>query len=243
MYKLKNKIKEKYKQLKLRPFRFRPIFLNLSEFLRYSEREIFLLKSFDFIRSNKIKGDYLEFGVSEGNTFIAAYHIAQNMGKNLKNMNFLGFDSFEGIPPLKNKLDKEGFVHFKEGDYSYSYKKIINKLTKCKVDLKKVKLIRGWYNQTLNKKTKREIKTTKAAIIYIDSDLYESAVYVLEFIKDYLQNGTILVFDDWFCFRGDPGRGEQKAFKEWLQKNKKIECIEFQKFGWYGNSFIVRMKE
>ena len=243
MSNMRRKIGEAYKQLKFKPFRFSSGFLHFSEFFSYTEREKFLYKAMDYLRSSKIEGDYMEFGVSEGNTFIPAYHIAQTMGKNLSEMNFIGFDSFEGIPPVKHKLDREGFKHFHEGDYAFSYKNLIKRLKKSKVNFNKIKLVKGWYDKTLNSKTKEKLRIKKAALVYIDSDLYESATYVLNFIRDYLQNGAILVFDDWFCFRGDPERGEQLAFKEWLKRNPKIKPIEFQRFGWYGNSFIIRIKE
>jgi O-methyltransferase len=55
-----------------------------------------------------------------------------------------------------------------------------------------------------------------------------------------LQTGTVIAFDDWFCFKGDPGKGEQRAFREWLEKNSAFDAIEFHKFGWSGNSFIIR---
>ncbi|MCG2718374.1 MAG: methyltransferase, partial [Nanoarchaeota archaeon] len=70
-------------------------------------------------------------------------------------------------------------------------------------------------------------------------DLYESTVLVLDFITEYIQDGTIIIFDDWFSFRGNPNRGEQKAFKEWLKKNPSIKTTEFYRFGWHGNSFIT----
>ncbi len=240
MFYLKQKLKNSYKNLKFKPFRYKSFFSHINELFGYTEREKFLFKSMDYLRSNKIEGDYLEFGVSEGNTFISSYHIAQTMGKNLRGMRFIGFDSFEGIPPIKNKLDKEGFKHFHEGDYAFPYKSLIKRLKKSKISLTKTYLVKGWFEKTLNLETKKKLKIKKAAIVYIDSDLYESAVKVLDFVQDILQEGSLLVFDDWFCFRGNPDRGEQLAFKEWLKKNPQFEPIEFQKFGWYGNSFIVR---
>jgi hypothetical protein len=80
----------------------------------------------------------------------------------------------------------------------------------------------------------------KAALVWIDCDFYESTVPVLEFITDYVQDGTLLIFDDWFCFRGDPERGEQRAFAEWLARNPWIRAGELLRFGWHGSSFILR---
>lgn len=41
----------------------------------------------------------------------------------------------------------------------------------------------------------------------------------LEFVTDLLVDGTILIFDDWFLFRGRSDRGEQRAFAEWKERH------------------------
>ena len=74
---------------------------------------------------------------------------------------------------------------------------------------------------------KRKLLPRKAAVIYIDCDLYTSTVHVLDFIQDFLQRGTIIVFDDWNCFFGDPNKGERKAFREFLAKNSGLVFEEF----------------
>jgi hypothetical protein len=102
-----------------------------------------------------------------------------------------------------------------------------------------VKAVKGWYDKVLNEETKKKLPLKKAAVVMVDCDLYESTVPVLNFITDYLQEGTVIVFDDWFCYRADPDRGEQKAFREWLKRNPSIKVTEYNRFGVEGNSFIV----
>ncbi len=233
------KLKGFYWNLKLRPFRFSKYFFRFSEFFNYDEREKFLWKAFDYLRSNRLDGDYIEFGLSEGKTFIASIHISKFMGNNLKEMRFIGFDSFEGLPKPKG-IDVNDFEHFKEGDYAFSYENFIKKLKKLKINLSKVILIRGWFDNTLNKKTKDTNKIDKAAFVFIDCDLYESTVPVLKFITPLLQNGTLLAFDDWYCFRGDENKGQQKAVREWLKRNPKFKLIPQLDFHWGGKCFIVR---
>jgi hypothetical protein len=82
----------------------------------------------------------------------------------------------------------------------------------------------------LNDHTKKTLGIKQAAVVWIDCDLYESTVPALNFITDFVQTGTIICFDDFYCFRGDPNRGESKAFKEWLLRNPKITAIEYRKF-------------
>ena len=66
-----------------------------------------------------------------------------------------------------------------------------------------------------------------AAVIYIDCDLYSSTVPILEFCKPFLQLGTIIVFDDWFCFHGLNNKGERLAFSEFRSANPDMIFEEF----------------
>jgi hypothetical protein len=75
--------------------------------------------------------------------------------------------------------------------------------------------------------------------VTVDCDLYESAKVVLDFMTPLLTAGSVLVFDDWFSFRGDPAFGEQRACAEWRAENPKWDLVEYQKEGPWRNSFIV----
>ena len=180
-------------------------------------------------------GDYLEFGVDQGKSFASAYSIAQR--HNLTAMRFYAFDSFKGLPPIEGVDQEVG--QFKEGEYSCSEPQFLGNIKNKGVDLSKVITVPGWYHESLNKATKKKLKIKSAAVIWIDCDLYESTVPVLDFITDYVVDGTIIIFDDWFCFRGSPKRGEQRAFREWLSRNPVITASEYYKHGFYGNSFIL----
>ena len=63
---------------------------------------------------------------------------------------------------------------------------------------------------------------------------------VLNYILPILQTGTILAFDDYFCFNGDPERGGQLALKEFLNRNPQIKIADYLNIGWGGKSFIVK---
>ena len=78
--------------------------------------------------------------------------------------------------------------------------------------------VKGFYNQTLTSALAERLLPTKAAMILVDCDLYASTVPVLEFVVPFLQRGTVLVFDDWFQFHGDPGRGQRRAFREFGER-------------------------
>ena len=55
----------------------------------------------------------------------------------------------------------------------------------------------------LRKKTKDICNNDKCAVIFIDCDLMNPAYIALNFIKPILQQGSIIIIDDYFSYRGD----------------------------------------
>jgi len=200
-----------------------------------------------YIYFENVEGDYLEFGCYKGYSFINAYKFIVNTPsirssfetKNLKiyQRKFYAFDSFEGLPVIES-TDKE-HPRFKQGEYSCSKEEFIENLKKEKIDLNDIRIIPGYYENTLNNELKKNKNLKKAAIVMIDCDLYESTKDVLKFITNLVHNGTIIIFDDWFSYKGDPNKGEQKACSEWLAKNKNIKLIPFSRYSYTQMSFIV----
>ena len=203
---------------------------------------------------NQIEGDYLEFGVWQGYSFVVAYHaIKQKRLEHYKRdykspeydkwklnePRYFAFDSYAGLPGggSHNRM-----IDYQEGAYSCSEEMFLDNIRSADVDTKDVVSIKGFYDETLIKNTKNKYNIGKAAIVMIDCDIYESTVSVLEFLTDIVQQGTILIFDDWFRFKGSTDYGEQLACKEWLTKNPNIELIEFWRQGPQAISFIVNMK-
>src|SRR5207248_161620 len=89
------------------------------ELSRAALEQSLVYKAGHFVASDKIQGDYLEFGVFRGGSFIKAYHALNyafsqattpgpwNTERDCAerrdiwaNMRFCGFDSFEGLPEL-----------------------------------------------------------------------------------------------------------------------------------------------
>jgi O-methyltransferase len=204
------------------------------------EYSMMLRHAMNFVKGGKMEGDYLEFGVSVGVTMTAAFANAQRFG--LDWMRFFAFDSFQGLPEISG-IDAEGPCEYHEGQYACGLEQFKKNLARNGVDLRRLIPVPGWYDQSLNDDTKKKLGIQKAAVIWIDCDLYESTVPVLNFVTDYVQSGTIMCFDDFYCFRGDPNRGESRALKEWLAKNPSITAIEYRKFEAAGASFILNVRD
>ena len=73
----------------------------------------------------------------------------------------------------------------------------------------------------------------------IDCDLKSAALLALNFSKNILQKGTIILFDDYIFFKGDPNKGEYAAFEEFKKLNPKIKFREAFEYGYGSRAFIV----
>ena len=205
-------------------------------FFVYTPREEILDFAMHFVQESALEGDYLEFGVFRGHTFASAFHAARRYG--LDGIHFYAFDSFCGLPPSSG-VDAAGFQHFTAGNFACSEHDFLDNLRREDVELAKVTAVRGWFQEVLTEDLKRQLPLKRAAIVWVDCDLYESTVPVLDFITGYLQSGTVVIFDDWFCYRADPNRGEQRAWREWLAVHRDYTAIEWRTIGWHGQALIV----
>lgn len=145
-----------------------------------------------FALSNvKVSGLYMEFGVFNGNTI---NHIAKQTPDNT----IYGFDSFEGLPETWQSLYTKGFF----------------KVDKLPDVLPNVELVKGWFDESIPRFV-QEKGDFKIAFLHSDSDLYSSTKTTFECLKNNLQSGTIIVFDEYLNYPGWE-ENEHKAFMEFI---------------------------
>ncbi|HUI57762.1 MAG TPA: TylF/MycF/NovP-related O-methyltransferase [Bryobacteraceae bacterium] len=202
----------------------------------FTPREEILDLAMQFAAQSKLEGDYLEFGVFRGDTFAMAFHMARRWG--LNNSHFYAFDSFQGLPATAG-VDVMGFEQFKEGEMGCTERAFLDNLRRRKVDRARVTTIPGWFHETLTRDLQSRLPIQRASVVWIDCDLHASTVPVLEFLTPYLQTGTVIIFDDWFCYRGDPQRGQQRAWSDWRSTHPWINAVEWHKVGWHGQALIA----
>lgn len=194
---------------------------------------IFYAEIMKYVEFNRLQGDYAEFGVYQGTSFISSYNAAA--GLHLSQMRFFAFDSFRGLPQPANPHSAEPF---RAGAFAAPMAIFEKALKRAHVDPERVVIIPGWFSVALSPKIKVEHRLTRVAVAWIDCDLYESTVPVLEFLVDILEEGAILVFRDWYCYRGDRNRGEQRAVKEWLARYPDVALIPYRSISWNGEAFL-----
>lgn len=171
-------------------------------------------------------GDNLEFGVYKGFTLNSC---ADYEPDNI----FWGFDSFKGLPE----------------DWKLNETFTVSKHTRWNLDAlpevrDNVRLVPGWFYQTIPHWLKQGNSQGHIRWLNIDSDLYSSAKCVLTHLNDKIVDGTIIHFDELCDWRWLQNKGirrhakspvkvyrnwrehEWKALNEWIQKfNRKIKPI------------------
>ena len=211
--------------------------LDVLEYRSFNRRFYAIEQCAEYLIGAQIDGDYLEFGVYKGDTFSHAYNW---MSPHFKEMKFFAFDSFEGLPKPKGVDIADGYSsHFYETQFACSEEAFADNIRSKGVDSARVTIVKGWFDKTLSPVSGFDYGIRKVAVAWIDCDLYESTVPVLKFLTPYLSIGSVLIFDDWRCYRNHPDFGEQRACREWLESNPGISLAVLYSFGWNGMAFSV----
>jgi hypothetical protein len=164
-----------------------------------------------------IEGDYYEFGVFTGSSFchaIRSYSALGFFNKRKKPMQFFGFDSFDGFGDAIT--DEHPFFvddHFST-DFIKVQKRVLRLAKKQNVE---AKLIKGFFNESLYLPENQ--CSNLASIIFIDCDLEDPSKEALNYCTSKIQDGTVLIVDDFFSYKGLKTKGPVAAVNDWLEAN------------------------
>lgn len=201
----------------------------------------------DFLKRSEIRGAYYEFGVSSGQTAINAMNAARNLAAPAPAGgldHFFLFDSFTGLPKIEDAGDKlEGYSAIWEGRFAVGLDDVRAAIEKAKLPFEPITFVPGFYEESLKRpETIAATANAPAALVHIDCDLYTAARDSLAFMQGRMLDGALLMFDDWFIYRGRPDRGVQKAFHEWVGQSG-LMVQEYFRYHWAGICFICNTKE
>ncbi len=211
----------------------------------------------EYIMSCSVPGDVAEFGCFLGDT---AQMLADSMWEmekryagsdvwhGIAQRHLWVFDSFEGFPEPSHPVDAAS-PHVKAkvwfaGQPAGGSPETVH--AKCAHYLAhdRVSVVKGWYKDVLPKLPAR----LRFAVIHIDCDFYESTKQVLDHLLGHslLSDGCTILFDDWYCNRGSPDYGEQRAWADaWADAIGKWDVgdgyrySDWGPYGVAGRRFIV----
>jgi len=177
-----------------------------------------IYKIWNNINLDGINGDYIEFGIYKGKSLLHSVKTHKKMNTK-KEIKFFGLDSFEGFPV-------ENHSFYKRDNFSVDFNRVERMFKKYK----NVEIHKGFFKETLEKDefTKKEF-----SFVFIDCDIYESAIDVFEYIDNKISNGGFLMIDD-FTSIDKNGNSIYKAFKD------KLNIDQYIYFTSYSNGQIYR---
>ncbi len=200
-----------------------------------------LRRCLEYIDNNRIPGDIAEFGTLMGYTarWLAGMMVELDLEKEL-----LLFDSFEGLPEIEDEIDQSSYdvavnqVWFKGSmKVDEGLNERIDQVLSRILPGERLQVVKGYFEDTLLARLPKE----PLALVHLDCDLYSSAKFVLDTLiaHDLLQDGTLLIMDDYNCNRANPGMGERRALEEAFRGQERFRYTEWFPYGWHGQVFLV----
>lgn len=176
---------------------------------------------------------YAEFGVYDGKSFILACHALKDICSS-----FFAFDSFGGIKGTQ----ADELTHFADAQYSASRRTLEYNLRFAGVDLETVKIVPGYFQESIVGKTPTDFGIEDLSIVHIDTDVYEPALLALEFVTPALRQGSLLLFDDYDQLACDNSKGERRAVHEWLAKNPNLTLEPYRQYATFSRAFVLHKR-
>lgn len=180
-------------------------------------------------------GSYLEFGVSRGTSMSCMYHALRKAG--LSGVILFGFDSFEGMPA---ESAEQGWA---PGRFASSLSATERYLSDQGVDMNDVRLVKGWFRDTLTDEADAELGIEKASLIMVDCDIYSASKEALTFCAPLIKDKAIVFFDDWGSRFNKGAIGQNEAFKEFLADNPDLAAEELPAYSSDARMFLIRRSD
>ncbi len=139
--------------------------------------------------------DYLEFGVAGGDSLRWWLHHAPSEAK----VSFYGFDTFTGLPEQFGLFGRGAFAP--PAELHLATQSPQHQLT----------LLKGLFQETLPDFL-RHWQRAERVVVHMDADLFTATLYVLMLLTPYLQDGDIIIFDEFAV-----PLHEFRAFSLWTQ--------------------------
>ena len=139
------------------------------------------------------------------------------------------FDSFEGLPDPGSTTDR-GHPSWQMGRYAVGQDRFRANLQSMGVPEDDVTVVAGFFSDSLAVQRRPKLPS-RVALAYVDCDMYSSTVDVLDYLKEILATGSIVAFDDWFCWSPVGRSGEELALRELFRACPELEFNPYVPIG------------
>jgi hypothetical protein len=215
----------------------------MSQIIRRDARSATFFQALDYINYERIPGDVVEFGVFTG---LGLAQFAHGHAFDTKDMvrRFVGFDSFEGLPASaeiharwqpKDCAVNHGWHPMIPVGAPVTPAVTLNLFAACGLEPPALHI--GPFAETVGAVVPSAYPTI--ALVHLDCDLYESTRDALALASPAFQDGAMLMFDDWFHYRGHPGKGQARALAEFLERQPQWTAVQYRSYATFCQAFIL----
>jgi len=185
-----------------------------------------------FQLTKDIPGDIAEFGVASGTSFKSFVRMNEihnrQRSHDLAKKWVVGFDTFDGLPPLDPAIDLITYKGADPGDMKeggYQSRGTLPQLQEFCAAHQHCRLVEGLFSDTLPKYF-AENPHASFSFIHIDCDIYQSTMDALMPMMSRLNVGGVILFDEIFH---DGFPGETQAFIEVYDRFRNDVTLEFKR--------------
>jgi hypothetical protein len=198
-----------------------------------------------YLLGNDIRGPVAEFGTYQGFT---AGVVAEVMKMCQYPAHLYLYDSFEGLPDPTGTTDAASYEVIVKGVWTKGamalepgIEKKIERSIAAVLGDERIHITKGFFDDTLDE----HLPAEKLSLVHVDCDYYSSAKLVLDKLaeKELLQDGCVVLFDDYNCNASNPNMGERAALRDFLEAQPRWRCSPWFAYGWHGHAFIFHDTE
>jgi len=198
-------------------------------------KSLTLKMAFWHLAVDQVEGAYVEFGVASGNSMRSAElaernSVSKSLGVQKISRELVGFDTFASFS-TSSESDLHGT--WQGENFSVPISRVKKRFRRAggrvrfyAVDCSKLSESSNVYGPIDS-----YVKSEKIAIVLLDMDLGDPTEKALAWIKPKLQTGTIVIFDEFFAYRGDASLGEAGAWSRFLERNPEISSRTVKTYG------------
>jgi O-methyltransferase len=184
-----------------------------------SERLFGLVEAVKYISKHKVEGDIVECGVWKGGSMLAIAEVLSKL-KNTQRQLFL-YDTFEGMAPPTSEdmryddLEADAMLQSdanKEKNLVWAYStldEVKSTMAQTNYPSSNIHYIKGKVEDTIP-----SIIPGKISLLRLDTDWYESTKHELIHLFPRLEQGGVLIIDDYGYWKG-----ARKAVDEYFEEN------------------------
>ena len=206
----------------------------------------FTLKmAFWHLAVDKVEGAYIEFGVASGNSMRSAELAekrthSKSLGIDRVRRELVGFDTFDSF---SSNSPADLHSTWQGKNFSVPISRVKRRFRRAKervsfhsMDCSKLGAPSDEYGPI-----ERYVRSEKIALVLFDMDLGGPTELALDWICSKLQSGTIMIFDEFFAFKGSPLKGEALAWSLFLERNPRVSARMIKTYGDGGAVFQISM--